>query len=222
MLARTAIHGVAEVGECHCRVLANVLFPNWLVTGLLLGLLIFLTYKTAKKALSLHNCEVRYLAQREEQKCQSSKNRKGQGSGSRADAAEARVMALGPQPTPGRVGPLPSDQAAQTDIDRDTREALALSAAGRPGSSEPLRSSGQSGSSGGETESGSSGVAPWEEAAEEPPSAQASPYAFSSSCTLSAECSSPHCMPGQGMLSISGPFQSSLLLCQACPASAGR
>ena len=40
--------------ECHGRVLANVLFPNWLVTGLLLGLLIFLTYKTAKKALSLH------------------------------------------------------------------------------------------------------------------------------------------------------------------------
>ena len=46
-----------------CRVLANVLFPNWLITMMLLGLLIFLTYKTGKKALSLHRCEVRYLAQ---------------------------------------------------------------------------------------------------------------------------------------------------------------
>jgi hypothetical protein len=51
-----------------CRVLANVLFPNWLVTVLLLGLLLFLTYKTGKKAVSLHRCEVRYLAQREEQR----------------------------------------------------------------------------------------------------------------------------------------------------------
>ena len=64
---------------CHCRVLANVLFPNWLVTTLLLGLLIFLTYKTAKKALSLHRCEVRYLAQREEQKCPAIQEQRGQG-----------------------------------------------------------------------------------------------------------------------------------------------
>ena len=179
MLARTASHGVAEVGECHCRVLANVLFPNWLVTGLLLGLLIFLTYKTAKKALSLHRCEVRYLAQREEQKCQSSKNRIGQGLGSKAGAGEATMKALAPQPSPGRAPALPGNLAAQADIDRDTREALALSAAGRLGSSEPLRSPGQSGSSGGETGSGSSGNGSWNEAAEEPSSAQASRYAFS-------------------------------------------
>jgi hypothetical protein len=51
-----------------CRVLANVLFPNWLVTVLLLGLLLFLTYKAGKKAVSLHRCEVRYLALREEQR----------------------------------------------------------------------------------------------------------------------------------------------------------
>ena len=46
--------------------LANALFPNWLVTMMLLGLLIFLTYKTGRKAFSLHRCELRYLAQREE------------------------------------------------------------------------------------------------------------------------------------------------------------
>ena len=51
-----------------CRVLANKLFPNWLVTVLLMGLLLFLTYKTGKKAVSLHRCEVRYLAQREGQR----------------------------------------------------------------------------------------------------------------------------------------------------------
>ena len=164
---------------CHCRVLANVLFPNWLVTGLLLGLLIFLTYKTAKKALSLHRCEVRYLAQREEQKFQSSKNRKGQGLGSEADAGEARMKALAPQPSLGRTGALPGDLAAQADIDRDTREALALSAAGRLGSCERLRSSGQLGSSEGETGSGSSRLGAWQQAAEEPPSAQVSPYASS-------------------------------------------
>ena len=50
-----------------CRMLANVLFPNWLVTMLLLGLLIFLTYKTVRKAWSLHRSEVRYLAQQDEQ-----------------------------------------------------------------------------------------------------------------------------------------------------------
>ena len=179
MPAKNASHGVAEVGECHCRVLANVLFPNWLITGLLLGLLIFLTYKTAKKALSLHRCEVRYLAQREEQKCQSSKNREGQRLDSKARAGQANMKALAPQPTLGRVGPLPGDLPAQAGLDRDTREAFALSAAGRLSSSEPLRSSGQSGSSGGETGSGSSRVGPWKEAAEETPTAQASPYAFS-------------------------------------------
>lgn len=43
-----------------------MLFPNWLITMMLLGLLIFLTYKTGRKAFSLHRCEVRYLAQQEE------------------------------------------------------------------------------------------------------------------------------------------------------------
>ena len=217
-----ASHGVAEVGMCHCRVLANVLFPNWLVTTLLLGLLIFLTYKTAKKALSLHRCEVRYLAQREEQKCQPSKNREGKGLGSKADAEEARMVVVAQQPSLSTARALPSHVATQAGIDRDARQALALSAAGRLGSSERLRSSGQPGSSEGETGPGSSGAGAWQAAAGEPSFARASLYAFSPSCTLSAECSSPHCMPGQGMLSISEPFQSSLLLCQACPASAGR
>ena len=45
-----------------------MLFPNWLITVLLLGLLTFLTYKTARKAWSLHRSEVRYLAQRDEQR----------------------------------------------------------------------------------------------------------------------------------------------------------
>ena len=62
-----------------CRVLANVLFPNWLVTMMLLGLLIFLTYKTGKKALSLHRCEVRYLAQREENTARHTAGQNGQG-----------------------------------------------------------------------------------------------------------------------------------------------
>ncbi len=62
-----------------CRVLANVLFPNWLVTMMLLGLLIFLTYKTGKKALSLHRCEVRYLAQREENASGHTAGQGGQG-----------------------------------------------------------------------------------------------------------------------------------------------
>ena len=51
-----------------CRMLANVLFPNWLITLLLLGLLMFLTYKTARKAWSLHRSEARYLAQRAEER----------------------------------------------------------------------------------------------------------------------------------------------------------
>ena len=45
-----------------------MLFPNWLITMLLLGLLIFLTYKTTRKAWSLHRSEVKYLAQRAEQR----------------------------------------------------------------------------------------------------------------------------------------------------------
>ena len=201
----------------HCRVLANVLFPNWLVTGLLLGLLIFLTYKTVKKALSLHRCEVRYLAQQEEQRCQSSKDRKGQASGSKADAGEARMKALASQPTPGRAPALPADLAAQADIDRDTRGALALSAAERLGSSERLRGSGQSGSSAGETGSGSSRTGAWQEAAEEPLPAQASPYASLPSQTLSAGCSNSCCIPGQGM---QGIRKAPSAVC--CPASAGR
>ena len=201
---------------CHCRVLANVLFPNWLVTGLLLGLLIFLTYKTAKKALSLHRCEVRYLAQREEQRCQPSENRKGQGSGSRVSAAEAKMMALASQPTPGRAPALPGDLAAQADFDQDTRKAPALSAAGR------LSSPGQLGSSGGETGSGSTRAGAWQGAAEEPPSAQASPNAsspllhpLSRALQLALYTWARHA----GLRQLS---QRSLLHCQACPASAGR
>ncbi|CAK0779361.1 hypothetical protein CVIRNUC_004754 [Coccomyxa viridis] len=153
-------------------VLANVLFPNWLVTTLLLGLLIFLTYKTAKKALSLHRCEVRYLAQREEQKCQPPKNRKGKGLGSKADAEEARMVVVAQQPSLSTARALPSHVATQAGIDRDARQALALSAAGRLGSSERLRSSGQPGSSEGEAGPGSSGAGAWQAAAGEPSFAQ--------------------------------------------------
>ena len=73
----------SELNVWYCRVLANVLFPNWLVTMMLLGLLIFLTYKTARKAFSLHRCEVRYLALREEHSA-------GQGGQARANEKARR------------------------------------------------------------------------------------------------------------------------------------
>ena len=76
-----------------CRVLANVLFPNWLVTMMLLGLLLFLTYKTGRKAISLHRCEVRYLAQREERASGNTGGQGGQGS----------------EKTKARKGPAPAD-----------------------------------------------------------------------------------------------------------------
>ena len=59
-----------------CRMLANALFPNWLVTMLLLGLLIFLTYKTGRKAWTLHRREVTYLAQQREERPRAAGSRK--------------------------------------------------------------------------------------------------------------------------------------------------
>ena len=59
-----------------CRMLANALFPNWLVTMLLLGLLIFLTYKTGRKAWTLHRREVTYLAQQHEERPRAPETRK--------------------------------------------------------------------------------------------------------------------------------------------------
>ena len=56
--------------------LANALFPNWLVTMLLLGLLIFLTYKTGWKAWPLHRREVTYLAQQHEEHPRAAESRK--------------------------------------------------------------------------------------------------------------------------------------------------
>lgn len=43
-----------------------MLFPSWLITVLLLLLLLFLTERTVRKALSLHQAEKRYLAQQQE------------------------------------------------------------------------------------------------------------------------------------------------------------
>ena len=59
-----------------CRMLANALFPNWLVTLLLLGLLIFLTYKTGRKAWTLHRREVIYLAEQCEERPRAAEARK--------------------------------------------------------------------------------------------------------------------------------------------------
>ena len=85
-----------------CRVLANALFPNWLVTMMLLGLLIFLTYKTGKKAVSLHRREVRYLAQREEHPARHASGKDGQSQDKREvqrGAEPANAVRLG-EPLP--------------------------------------------------------------------------------------------------------------------------
>lgn len=63
-------------------VLANQLFPNWLITMLLLLLLIFLTHMTIKKALSLHRAEVRYKAEQAGDKGSHSAGGKAESSGS--------------------------------------------------------------------------------------------------------------------------------------------
>ena len=84
-----------------CRVLANVLFPNWLITLVLLGLLLFLTYKTARKAVSLHRCEVRYLAQKEEQKALPVHGKARHDSGATSDAVKfSELICHPPMPRP--------------------------------------------------------------------------------------------------------------------------
>ena len=65
-----------SLGMLACRMLANALFPNWLVTMLLLALLIFLTYKTSRKAWTLHRHEVKYLAQQIEERPRAANSRK--------------------------------------------------------------------------------------------------------------------------------------------------
>ena len=47
-------------------VLANTLFPAWLITFQLAALLLYLTYLTARKAVSLHHLEQRAAARRRE------------------------------------------------------------------------------------------------------------------------------------------------------------
>lgn len=69
-------------------VLANQLFPNWLITMLLLLLLIFLTHMTIKKALSLHRAEVQYKAEQASDKGSHSAGGKAESSGSGDGAVE--------------------------------------------------------------------------------------------------------------------------------------
>ncbi|CAL8469952.1 g9494 [Coccomyxa elongata] len=69
-------------------VLANQLFPNWLITMLLLLLLIFLTHMTIKKALSLHRAEVQYKAEQAGDKGNHSAGSKAESSGSGNGIAE--------------------------------------------------------------------------------------------------------------------------------------
>ncbi|CAL5218926.1 g672 [Coccomyxa viridis] len=135
-------------------VLANVLFPNWLITVMLLGLLIFLTYKTGKKALSLHRCEVRYLAQREENTARHSAGQGGQGQKSgkvqrgaepadavRHGGTDVGTKSLKAKPATSMAASH-SEVAVQADLIEERRQALALSAAGRLGSSAEQSSSG--------------------------------------------------------------------------------
>lgn len=72
-------------------VLANQLFPNWLITVLLLLLLIFLTHMTVKKALSLHRAEVQYKA--EQAADRSGTRAKADSPGSSAAAADGGACA---------------------------------------------------------------------------------------------------------------------------------
>jgi hypothetical protein len=76
-------------------VLANVLFPTWLITMLLLLLLLFLTHMTVKKAIKLHRCEVEYLAQRKAEGSSSSSEEHSQPQGAAGTASEP--CATGPQ-----------------------------------------------------------------------------------------------------------------------------
>ncbi len=69
-------------------VLANQLFPNWLITMLLMLLLIFLTHMTIKKALSLHRAEVQYKAEQVTDKGSHFAGSKAESSGSAAGTAE--------------------------------------------------------------------------------------------------------------------------------------
>ena len=75
----------------HAGVLANQLFPNWLITVLLLLLLIFLTHMTVKKALSLHRAEVQYKA--EQAADRSGTRAKADSPGSSAAAADGGACA---------------------------------------------------------------------------------------------------------------------------------
>ncbi len=69
--------------------LANQLFPNWLITVLLLLLLIFLTHMTVKKALSLHRAEVLYKAEQAADTCSSAR--------AKADSSEGHASASSAQ-----------------------------------------------------------------------------------------------------------------------------
>ena len=69
--------------------LANQLFPNWLITVLLLLLLIFLTHMTVKKALSLHRAEVLYKTEQAADTCSSAR--------AKADSSEGHASASSAQ-----------------------------------------------------------------------------------------------------------------------------
>jgi hypothetical protein len=91
-----------------------VLFPNWLVTMLLLGLLTFLTYNAARKAWNLHRSEVRYLAQQEEQSHRPARSGNGvpAADGAAAGVAEAQRKPFTQRPSPTRGSAASAETAA--------------------------------------------------------------------------------------------------------------
>lgn len=51
---------------CDAGLIGNAIFPEWLLTFLLLALLLFLAYSMVGKALRLHKCEVLEAARQQE------------------------------------------------------------------------------------------------------------------------------------------------------------
>jgi hypothetical protein len=54
--------------RCDAGLIGNAIFPEWLLTFLLLALLLFLAYNMVGKALRLHKCEVLEAARQQKGK----------------------------------------------------------------------------------------------------------------------------------------------------------
>ena len=102
-----------------CRMLANALFPNWLVTLLLLGLLIFLTYKTGRKAWTLHRREVIYLAEQREERPRAAESRKRLPAtdGAALDARETVRKSSAGKPCPDRGSAASAEAQAEAEAE---------------------------------------------------------------------------------------------------------